>query len=52
MGVNKEQTNLRLRKDIKKRGNQAVNDGKFPGINDLSGLVELSLDKVLKTVGA
>jgi hypothetical protein len=50
--MEKEQTNLRLRTDIKDRGNQAVSKGLFVGINDLSGLVELAVDELLKTKGA
>lgn len=51
--MEKEQTNLRLRSDIKERGIKAVQKGLFVGINDLSGLVEFAVDKVLnETVGA
>jgi hypothetical protein len=50
--LEKEQTNLRIRTDIKERGNKAVSKGLFVGINDLSGLVELAIDEILKTKGA
>lgn len=52
MALEKEQTNLKLRTDIKKRAQDAVSAGEFVGIKDLSGLVEFSLDKILKGAGA
>ncbi len=45
-----EQTNLRLRTDIKNRADKAVEKGLIPGIKSLSGLVEFSLDKVLNEI--
>ena len=50
--MEKEQTNLRIRTDIKDRGVKAISKGLFVGINDLSGLVEFAVDEILKTKGA
>lgn len=48
--MEKEVTNLSLRKDIKKRAIKAVVAGKFTGISSLSALVEVALDELLKTI--
>ena len=48
--MEKEITNLSLRKDIKEKAVEALNKGKFPGIFSLSGLVELALDELLKAL--
>jgi hypothetical protein len=47
--MEKEVTNLSLRKDIKERANKAVDTGKFPGINSLSALVEKALEELLNS---
>ena len=46
--MEKEVTNLYIRKDIKERATKAVKKGVFPGINSLSSLVELALEEILK----
>ena len=46
--MEKETTTLNIRKDIKERAVEAIRKGTFPGINSLSSLVELALDKILK----
>jgi len=46
--MEKETTTLNIRKDIKERAVEAIRKGAFPGINSLSSLVELALDKILK----
>ena len=51
--VEKEQTNLTLRKDIKERAIKAIDKGLFSGINSLSSLVEIALvEKLDATKGA
>lgn len=51
--MEKEVTNLSLRRDIKERANKAIDAGHFPGIGSLSGLVEKALGELLnKTEGA
>jgi hypothetical protein len=45
--VEKETTNLSLRKDIKDRANGALQKGFFSGVGSLSGLVEKALDELL-----
>ena len=47
--MEKEVTNLTIRKDIKTRAIETVNQGFFPGISSLSGLVELALERVLNS---
>ncbi len=49
--MEKEQTNLSLRIDVKEAANKAIDEGLFGGIISLSGLVEHSLIKELKTKG-
>jgi len=46
--MEKEVTNLYIRKDIKERAIEAVKKGVFPGVNSLSNLVELALENILK----
>ena len=46
--MEKETTTLNIRKDIKERAVEAIRKGTFPGINSLSSLVELALDRILK----
>ena len=46
--MEKEVTNLYIRKDIKERATKAVKKGVFPGINSLSSLVELALEEILR----
>jgi hypothetical protein len=48
--MDKETTNISIRKDIKDRAVKAVDDGKFPGISSLSSLIEVALDEILKTI--
>mgnify|MGYP000032267508 CR=1 FL=1 len=48
--MEKEVTNLSIRRDIKHRAVKAVKNGLFPGINSLSALVEYALQKVLEAV--
>ena len=48
--MKKEVTTLSIRKDIKKRAIEAIQKGRFPGINSLSNLVEYALENVLKKV--
>jgi hypothetical protein len=43
----KEQTNLTMRIDIKKRANGAVDNGCITGISSLTGLVEKALEDYL-----
>ncbi len=43
----RETTNLKLRRDIKKRANGSVENGHFNGITTLSGLVEKALTEIL-----
>jgi len=50
--MEKEATNLYIRKDIKKKSIEAIKNGEFPGINSLSSLVELALKEVLKSIEA
>lgn len=45
--MEKETTNLSLRKDIKNRSNAALEHGFFSGISSLSGLVEKALEELL-----
>jgi len=45
--LEKEQTNLSLRKDIKERANGALDRGFFSGVSSLSGLVEKALEDIL-----
>ena len=45
--MEKEVTNLSLRKDIKKRAINALNCGYFSGINSLTGLVEKALEELM-----
>jgi len=45
--MEKEQTNLTLRKDLKNRAIGAVNNGFFTGVNSLTGLVEKALEELL-----
>ena len=47
MWMEKETTNLSLRKDIKDRANGAVDNGFFSGVGSLSGLVEKALEELL-----
>lgn len=49
--MEKEQTNLTLRKDIKHRANQAVDQGVFSGVSSLTGLVERALEELLDRNG-
>lgn len=48
--MEKTQTCLNLRKDIKERAEKALDAGKFTGIYSLTGLIENALDAKLKTV--
>jgi hypothetical protein len=41
-----------LRKDIKTRAEEAVKNGTFAGINNVSSLIELALDKLLSNPAA
>jgi hypothetical protein len=45
--MEKETTNLSLRKDIKERANAALDSGFFSGVGSLSGLVEKALEELL-----
>ena len=45
--MEKESTNLYIRRDIKEKAVKAVRKGVFPGINSLSSLVELALENIL-----
>lgn len=45
--MEKETTNLSLRKDIKDRANSALERGFFSGVGSLSGLVEKALEELL-----
>ena len=45
--MEKEQTNLTLRKDVKARTVGAVENGYFAGVGSLTGLVEKALDELL-----
>ncbi len=49
--MEKEQSSLTLRKDIKKRANDALSNGYFAGINSLSSLVEKALEEILDRQG-
>jgi len=46
--MEKEVTNLYIRKDIKERAKEAIQKGVFPGVNSLSNLVEIALENILK----
>jgi len=37
-----------IRKDLKEAAEKAIDEGLFPGITSLSGLIEYALKKVLK----
>jgi len=41
---------MSIREDLKKRAEEAVADGKFPGITSLSGLIEYALKLVLNGI--
>lgn len=45
--MEKEQTNLTLRKDIKARAIGAVDNGFFIGVGSLTGLVEKALEELM-----
>jgi hypothetical protein len=45
--MEKEQTNLNMRKDIKDRANGALDNGFFSGVSSLTGLVEKALDELM-----
>ncbi|RLI99418.1 MAG: hypothetical protein DRP08_07195 [Candidatus Aenigmatarchaeota archaeon] len=46
--MEKESTNLYIRRDIKEKAIKAIKSGIFPGINSLSSLVELALEDILR----
>ena len=50
--MEKEVTNLSLRKDIKERAIKAIKNGDFAGICSLSGLVEKALEELLNRIVA
>ena len=45
--MEKEQTNLSMRKDIKERAIKSIDSGVFPGICSLTALVEKALEELL-----
>ena len=45
----KEPTTITIRPDLKTRANEAVSEGKFPGVNSLSGLIERALELILNS---
>lgn len=45
--INKVISSMSIREDLKERAENAVKDGKFPGITSLSGLIEYALEKIL-----
>jgi hypothetical protein len=45
--MEKQTTNLSLRKDIKERANAALDHGYFSGVGSLTGLVEKALEEIL-----
>lgn len=47
-GVKKKAVNLYIRTDIREKALKAIDEGLFPGINSLSSLVELALEKILR----
>lgn len=40
-------SSMNIRTDLKERAEKAVEDGQFPGITSLSGLIEYALEKIL-----
>jgi len=46
--ANRIVTSISIREDLKKRAEQTVEKGEFPGVTSLSGLVEYALEKILE----
>lgn len=44
---NKVISSMSIREELKERAEKAVEQGKFPGITSLSGLIEYALKRVL-----